>query len=178
MGGQSALQRLLTGKFLLTLSIGNRSRKSYKKRDEEFFFFFLLFTFENDRNLFWVYQNGNFLLGKKHFTSGKNQGKWLCPQKNMPVTPLRSGINLEMVRTSFQLAGLNWSILKHSKLYFVKQVQQSMVCLYGSNISHLCSMLKDHLVYMASIHVLIKVCLFSCRSFYAFLFSFFLSITA
>ena len=26
-------------------------------------FFFLLFTFENDENLFWVYQNGNFLPG-------------------------------------------------------------------------------------------------------------------
>ena len=29
-----------------------------------FFFFFLLFTFQNDKNLFWVYQNGNFLSGK------------------------------------------------------------------------------------------------------------------
>ena len=29
-----------------------------------FFFFFFLFTFENDENLFWVYQNGNFLPGK------------------------------------------------------------------------------------------------------------------
>ena len=33
------------------------------KRGEDLFFF-LLFTFENDWNLFWVYQNGNFLPGK------------------------------------------------------------------------------------------------------------------
>ena len=37
-------------------------------RGEDFFFFFfffsLLFTFQNDWNLFWVYQNGNFLPGK------------------------------------------------------------------------------------------------------------------
>ena len=64
------------------------------KRDEDlfFFFFFLLFTFENDGNLFWVYQNGNFLPGKKkHFTPGKKSGKMtLPPQKNMSVTPLIS----------------------------------------------------------------------------------------
>ena len=35
-----------------------------------FFFFFWLFTFENDNNLFWVYQNGNFLL-EKIFHAGK-----------------------------------------------------------------------------------------------------------
>ena len=36
------------------------------------FFFFLLFTFENDGNLFWVYQNGNILPGKKKtFRAGK-----------------------------------------------------------------------------------------------------------
>ena len=29
-----------------------------------FFFSFFLFTFENDVNLFWVYQNENFLPGK------------------------------------------------------------------------------------------------------------------
>ena len=29
-----------------------------------FFFFFLLLTFQNQKNLFWVYQNGNFLTGK------------------------------------------------------------------------------------------------------------------
>ena len=44
-----------------------------------FFFFFLLFTFEKDRNLFWVYQNGNFLPGKKHFTQGKKSGKMTLP---------------------------------------------------------------------------------------------------
>ena len=59
------------------------------KSGEDLFFFFFLFTFENYRNLFWIYQNGNFLPGKKHFTPGKKSGKMtLPPQKNMPVTPL------------------------------------------------------------------------------------------
>ena len=45
--------------------IGNGSRKTSEKEVRTFFFFFfLLFTFENDENLFWVYQNGNFLPGK------------------------------------------------------------------------------------------------------------------
>ena len=59
------------------------------KRGEDLFFFFLLFTFENNRNLFWVYENGNFSTGKKHFTPAKKSGNMtLPPQKNMPVTPL------------------------------------------------------------------------------------------
>ena len=38
------------------------------------------FLFQNTWNLFWVYQNGNFLLGKKAFhTWGKNQEISLCP---------------------------------------------------------------------------------------------------
>ena len=44
-----------------------------------FFFFFLLFTFQNHWNLFWIYQNGNFLLGKAFHAGKKNQEKWLCP---------------------------------------------------------------------------------------------------
>ena len=35
--------------------------KFSKKWRGLFFFCFLLFTFENDENLFWIYQNGNFL---------------------------------------------------------------------------------------------------------------------
>ena len=59
-----------------------------KKMGGPFFFSFLLFTFENDGNLFWLYQNGNFLPGKRHFTPGKKSGKMtLAPQK-MSVTPL------------------------------------------------------------------------------------------
>ena len=50
---------------------------------------FLLLTFQNHSNLFWVYQNGNFFTGKKHFMPGKKSGKMtLPPQKNFPVTPL------------------------------------------------------------------------------------------
>ena len=48
-----------------------------------FFFFFLLFTFENDENLFWVYQNGNFLPGKSISRREKNQEKWLCPLRKI-----------------------------------------------------------------------------------------------
>ena len=72
---------------------GNCKREggtSYKKRwGFFFFFFFLLFTFEN-KNLFWVYQNGNFLPGKNISCWEINEEKWLLPpQKNMPVTPLQ-----------------------------------------------------------------------------------------
>ena len=58
--------------------IGNGSRKTSKKEVRTFFFFFfffLLFTFENDENLFWVYQNGNFLPGKSISRREKNQEK-------------------------------------------------------------------------------------------------------
>ena len=41
------------------MEAGKRQKKRWGP-----FFFFLLFTFENDENLFWVYQNGNFLPGK------------------------------------------------------------------------------------------------------------------
>ena len=44
-----------------------------------FFFFFLLFTFKSHWNLFWIYQNGNFILGKSISHREKNQEKWLCP---------------------------------------------------------------------------------------------------
>ena len=72
------------------------SRKVIKRGEDHFFF--LLFTFENDRNLFWVYQNGKFLPGKKHFTSGKNWGKMtLPPQKNIPVMPLELGHSLHPI---------------------------------------------------------------------------------
>ena len=47
-----------------------------------FFFFFLLFTLQKQLKFVWVYQNGNFLQGKK---SGK---MILPPQKNFSVTPL------------------------------------------------------------------------------------------
>ena len=40
-------------------------------------------------NLFWVYQNGNFLPGKKASRRVKKSEKiTLPPQKNVPVTPL------------------------------------------------------------------------------------------
>ena len=47
------------------------------------FCFFLLFTFENNVNLFWVYQNGNFLLGKSISCQENNQEKWLCPLRKI-----------------------------------------------------------------------------------------------
>ena len=63
-----------------------------EKEVRTFFFSFLLFTFEKDHNLFWVYQNGNFLPGKSISRREKNQEKMtLPPQKNMPVTPLPLG---------------------------------------------------------------------------------------
>ena len=47
--------------------------KSSKMRSEPFFF--LLFTFQNDKNLFWVYQNGNFLSGRSISRQEKDQEK-------------------------------------------------------------------------------------------------------
>ena len=104
-GGRVPPQRLLTGNFLLTYreKRGNeKSEKGWKlrrkggklemqagKRQKKrwgpffFFFFFLLFTFENDENLFWVYQNGNFLPGKSISRREKNQEKWLCPLRKI-----------------------------------------------------------------------------------------------
>ena len=40
-----------------------------------FFFFFWLFAFQNDEHLFWVYQNGNFVPGKRISRRKKNQEK-------------------------------------------------------------------------------------------------------
>ena len=47
------------------------------------FFFFSLFTFQNEWNLFLVYQNGNFLPGKSISRREKNQEKWLCPLRKI-----------------------------------------------------------------------------------------------
>ena len=111
-GGQSAPRDFWSGNFCWR--IGKKEARKKGKRGENWeekkenckreggklemevgkkrwgpFFFFLLFTFENDGNLFWVYQNGNFFTRKKHFMPGKIPGKMtLPPQKNMPVTPL------------------------------------------------------------------------------------------
>ena len=63
----------------------NGRRKSYKMSRGLFFFFF---TFQNHWNLFWVYQNGNFLPGKSVSRQEKNQEKWLCPSEKYSSTPL------------------------------------------------------------------------------------------
>ena len=61
--------------------VENWGRKVTKwgQNEERTFFFFFLFTFQNHWNLFWVYQNGNFLPGKKISRQEKNQEIWLCP---------------------------------------------------------------------------------------------------
>ena len=54
-----------------------------------FFFFFFAFHFQNHWNLFWVYQNGNFLPEKNISRREKNQENWLCPLwKIFLLTPL------------------------------------------------------------------------------------------
>ena len=65
----------------LEMEAGKRQKKRWGPFF--FFFFFLLFTFENDENLFWVYQNGNFLPGKSISRREKNQEKWLCPLRKI-----------------------------------------------------------------------------------------------
>ena len=114
-GGHSAPQDFWPGNFCLRIGEkrGKEKRekgwKGWKLRRKEkenckreggklemeegedlfFFFFFLLFTFENNRNLFWVYQNGNFLAGKSiSHREKKSEKMTLPPQKNMPVMPL------------------------------------------------------------------------------------------
>ena len=53
-----------------------------------FFFFFLLFTFQNDENLFWVYQNGNFLPGKRNSRREKIRKNDFAPsEKNSCYAP-------------------------------------------------------------------------------------------
>ena len=55
------------------------------------FFFFYLFIFffscfsllKKDGNLFWVYENGNFLPGKSISRREQNQEKWLCPLRKI-----------------------------------------------------------------------------------------------
>ena len=60
-----------------------RGKSSKIRRGLFFFFFFLLFTFKNDKNLFWVYQNGNFLPGKSISRREKNQENWLRPLRKI-----------------------------------------------------------------------------------------------
>ena len=62
--------------------IENGRRKSYKMRRGFFFSFlftFNLFTFQNHWNLFWVYQNGNFVPGKRILRQEKYSGKMTLP---------------------------------------------------------------------------------------------------
>ena len=53
------------------------------QNEERTFFFFLLFTFQNDENLFWVYQNGNFLPGKRISCREKNQENDFSPSEKI-----------------------------------------------------------------------------------------------
>ena len=64
--------------------------KVMKRGEDVFFFFFFvfvclfvfsLFTFENGGNLFWVYQNGNFLPGKSISRGEKSQGNDFAPSE-------------------------------------------------------------------------------------------------
>ena len=57
-------------------------QENVRKRGEDLFFF-LLFTFENDENLFWSTKMGFFLPGKSISRREKNQEKWLCPLRKI-----------------------------------------------------------------------------------------------
>ena len=48
-----------------------------------FVFVFCFSLFKTDWNLFWVNQNGNYLLGKSISRQGKNQEKLICPLKKI-----------------------------------------------------------------------------------------------
>ena len=78
--GQSAPQRLLTGKFLLMYQEKRGKDKGH------FFCFSLLKT----TGICFGSTKCEFSIGKKHFTPGKKSGKiTLPPRKNMPVMPLQ-----------------------------------------------------------------------------------------
>ena len=71
--------------------VGKLKLKEELVQNEERKLFFFFFTFENHRNLFWVYQNGSFLPGK-HFPPRKKSGKMtLPPLKYIPPAPLVRG---------------------------------------------------------------------------------------
>ena len=62
--------------------------KSFKMRGpfiSIYLFIFSPFTFQNYYNLLWIYQNGNFLLGKSISCREKSGKMTLPPQKNVPV---------------------------------------------------------------------------------------------
>ena len=60
-----------------------------------FFFFFLLFTFQTVENLFWGYQNGNFLLGKSISRQEKNQENDFAPSEKFSCyAPDQSSLKL------------------------------------------------------------------------------------
>ena len=59
--------------------------KRYKKRWGPFFFFFFFFAFHfwKRRKFVLGLPKWEFSTGKKHFTPGKNQEKWLCPLRKI-----------------------------------------------------------------------------------------------
>ena len=68
--------------------IGVEVGKATKRGKDLFFPFFFLFTFENNRNLFWVYQNLNFLPGKSISRREKIMKNYFAPsEKNVCYAP-------------------------------------------------------------------------------------------
>ena len=80
------------GKSKKGREVENWKWNAEKLQNEErtfFFFFFFFPPFKNHWNLFWVYQNGNFLAGRSISRRGKKSGKTtLPPLKNIPLRPL------------------------------------------------------------------------------------------
>ena len=56
-----------------------KGKREKFENEERIFFFFFFLLFQNDENLFWVYENGNFLPRKSISLREKNQEKLLCP---------------------------------------------------------------------------------------------------
>ena len=91
----------------LEIKVGMKVGKAIKRGEDlffSFFFFFLLFTFENDGNLFWDYQKWKILYREKAFHVGKKIRKddFAPSEKNMPVTPL--------IETSIFPGNLTWKL--------------------------------------------------------------------
>ena len=65
-----------------------------------FFFFFASFTFQIHLNLFWVYQNGNFLLGKsisRRKNNLKSEKMTMPPKKYSSYAPGREAVLKDQV---------------------------------------------------------------------------------
>ena len=84
--------------------VENWKWKVEKLQNEERTFFFFFLAFQNHYNLFWVYQNENFLLGKSISRREKNQEKLLCPLRK--IFPLNAPAHNGILMSTYHIVNL------------------------------------------------------------------------